>query len=256
MDENTRKLYEKYGINPEEREKEILDTIDKRDNELKSHFKNLLQKQVEKGINEKFDNLFLYLKNPRFYYFVELETNIWQVIKCLICESYSASITLTNHILERTLKLALIHNDAGLQPKSIEDWNETYKESHKYSSWVMHETIEECKNQNLITSEQVKELKFYKNAIRNGFSHFDAEKILIEESNIVKAKQIKSKNNQSEIISLNLKQIPTLQNNYVSKFAEENAEIYFDFVFNIIIHIERKFKVKYYTESQENLKKG
>ena len=254
MDEITRKLYEKYNINPEEREKENIEIINKRDKELKSHYKNLLQKQLEKGINEKFENLILYLRDPRFYYFVELESNIWQVIKCLLCESYSASITLTNHILERTLKLALIQNEAGLQPKSIENWNETYKNSHKYSSWVMHDTITECKNQKLITSKQVEDLKNYKNSIRNGFSHFDAEKILVDENNIINGKQIKSENSKSEIIPLNLKQIPILQNNYITKFAEENAEIYFDFVFNIIIHIERKFKEKYYLEYQENLK--
>lgn len=255
MDENTRKLYEKYGINPEEKEKENLEIILKRNNELDSYYKNLFQKQFENGITKKFDKLIEYLRNPRFYYFTELELNIQQVIKCLLCESYSASITLTNHILERTLKLALIQNESGLQPKSIENWNETYKNSHRFSSWPMHKTITECKNQKLITIEQLEELKYYKNSIRNGFSHYDTDKILIDENNIINGKQIKSENNLSEIIPLNLKQIPMLQNNYITKFAEENAEIYFDFVFSIILRIERKFKEKYYAEYQENLAK-
>lgn len=254
MDENTRKLYKKYNINPDEREKENLEIIRQRNVELNLFYKNLFQKQFENGMTEKFEKLIEYLRYPRFYYFTELESNIQQVIKCLLCDSYSASITLTNHILERILKLALIHNEAGLQPKLIEEWNETYKIAHiKYSGCLMHETISKCKNQNLITTEQAEELKNYKNSIRNGFSHFDPEKILLGQSNTINGKQINLENSDSEIISLNLKQIPTLQNNFITKFAEENAEIYFDFVFNIILHIERYFKEKYFVEYQENL---
>jgi hypothetical protein len=154
MDNNTREIYEKYGINPEEREIEnqkiIAERYDKIDKENKEFLKELFRKALEKN----FDEYKHYIQNPRLYYFTDFKSTIGEIIKCLIIESHSASITLTNNFLERVLKLALIQKESGIQPTKIIDWNETYSASDKYSSWEMNKTIEKCKELNIITEHQ------------------------------------------------------------------------------------------------------
>tara|TARA_R110002049_G_scaffold293731_2_gene478990 strand:- start:35240 stop:35590 length:351 start_codon:yes stop_codon:yes gene_type:complete len=108
MNEKTRKIYEKYGINPEEREIENRKIIEERFNNIDSENKAFLDSLFKKALEENFDHFKHYLQNPRFYYFTDLESTIGEIIKCLIIEADSAAITLTNHFLERILKLALI----------------------------------------------------------------------------------------------------------------------------------------------------
>jgi len=119
MDENTKRIYDKYGINPEQREKENLEIIENLRNELDEMNEERIRKEFSEGIDENFDNYKPYLRDGLFYLFVEFESNIWQVVQCLTIKAYSASITLTNHIFERIFKLALILNDAGVAPKVV-----------------------------------------------------------------------------------------------------------------------------------------
>ncbi|WP_435181344.1 hypothetical protein [Cellulophaga omnivescoria] len=108
MDEKTREIYEKYGINPEEREIENRKIIEERYNNIDSENKAFLDSLFKKALEENFEHYKHYLRNPRFYYFTDLKSTIGEIVKCLITESHTAAITLTNHFLERILKLALI----------------------------------------------------------------------------------------------------------------------------------------------------
>ena len=250
MDKNTREIYEKYGINPEEREIEnrkiIAERYDKIDKENKEFLKDLFNKALENN----FDNYKHYLQNPRFYYFTDLKSTIGEIIKCLIIEAHSASITLTNHFLERVLKLALIQKESGTQPTKITDWNETYSACDKYSSWTMSKTIEECKKLNIITEHQYEDLTHFRQTIRNGFSHFDPKQILRDSVNTINIID-KSDSEEIKIAGINYKEIPTLQSFFVKRFAKENSEEYFDFAFNIMLSIERHFKKEYWDKAQK-----
>ena len=249
MDEKTRELYEKYGINPEEREIVNRKLIEERYNNIDSENKAFLDSLFKKAIEEKFNHYKQYLRNQRFYYFTDLKSTIGEIVKCLIIEAHTAAITLTNHFLERILKLALIQKASGTQPKKIKDWNDTYTASDKYSSYTMNSTINECKKLGIITEHEFDRLTQLRETIRNGFSHYDPKKILRDSENTIDLID-KSDSQNKKIEGINYKEIPTLQNFFVRQFARENSEEYFDYVFNLMINIERHFKTEYYKNAE------
>ncbi len=251
MDNTTREIYEKYGINPEQREIENKQIIKDRYNAIDSENKEFLDKIFQKALEENFNHYKHYLRNPRFYYFTDLQSTIGEIIKCIIIEAHSASITLTNLFLERILKLALIQKKSGTQPSKITDWNETYSASDKYSGWVMNDTLDECKKLKIISENQFKELTHFRETIRNGFSHYSPKKILRDSENTIDLID-KSDSENKKIEGINYKEIPTLQNFFVRKFARENSEEYFDYVFNLMLSIEQYFKTEYYNNREQS----
>jgi len=91
----------------------------------------------------------------QFYVFSELGGTVFEINKCLILEFHRASITLTNNLLERLLKLSLIYDDAGIGPKPVEDWGTTFEEPNKkYSSISLGNSIEKCRKLDLITEDE------------------------------------------------------------------------------------------------------
>lgn len=245
MDDNTRRIYEKYGINPEERELENRDIFNKRMDELNDLNRELLVKKFNDGLDKNFDSLKEYLSFYTVTIFIELKSNIFQNIQCLMVNAYSASITLTNHMLERLLKLALIQNEIGLNPIQIKNWSHAYKEPHQYSKMVLHKTIKLCHEYNLISDIQEKYLSDTREQFRNGFSHFDPTKILIDHKETSEIHFPNENPEDSYDIEVNMKQIPVLQDYYVRKFARENALPYFDYVFHLIRSIEKELKYKH-----------
>jgi hypothetical protein len=245
MDDNTRRIYEKYGINPKKRELENRDVFNKQMKELNDMNRERLVKEFNDGLEKNFDDLKEYLSFYTVTIFSELKSNIFQNIQCLTVNAYSASIALTNHTLERLLKLALIQNEIGLRPVKITDWNDTYKEPHQYSKMVLYKTIKLCHEYNLISDLQEKYLTDMREQFRNGFSHFDPTKILINHKETSEIYFPNKNPEDSYDIEVNMKQIPVLQDYYVRKFARENALPYFDYVFHLIISIEKELKFKH-----------
>lgn len=252
MDDNTRGIYEKYGINPEERELENRDIFNKRMEELNDLNRELLVKEFNDGLDKNFDSLKEYLSFYTVTIFLELKSNIFQNIQCLIVNAYSASITLTNHMLERLLKLALIQNKVGLNPIQIRNWNSTYEEPHQYATMDLSETIKLCHKYNLINESQEKYLTDMRKQFRNGFSHFDPTKILIDHKETSEIHFPNENPQDSYNIEVNMKQIPVLQDYYVKKFARENALSYFDYVFHLIRSIEKELKHKHNFEEKKS----
>ena len=78
MDEKTREIYEKYGINPEEREIENRKIIEERYNNIDSENKAFLDSLFKKALKENFEHYKHYLRNPRFYYFHRFKINNWR----------------------------------------------------------------------------------------------------------------------------------------------------------------------------------
>lgn len=249
MEKKTRKLYGKYGIDPEEREKENQKLIDDRLKNIETEFKELMLNEVTEKFERNFDSKKnYYLFTTSLFCFKELETYIKENIKCLILEYYSASITLSNLILERMLKLALIQDEVGIVNK-IEDWNANYKKGEKFHNLKLWDSIKECHKRGLIDEYQNEKLNYYREIIRNGFSHFDTTQIFKYEE---ETKKMVMQNTQKEKIveiDINFKIIPALQTVYTNKFAVNNAEDYFDYIMNTKRHLERHFQKKYYNEN-------
>lgn len=247
MDENTKKIYEKYGINAEEREKELQEIIRDKTNKLDKLNADYYRKTFEEGITERFPNLSKYLHHP-ILIFKELEPKFSEIISCIIMESYSASITLTNHVLERLLKLALIIDTVGLDKIKIEDWNSVYSsvDIDEINSKHLNDTINMCKNRGLITEDEKQHLHELRKNIRNGFSHFDPKQIFKDEvdTKILVYNAPNPADNKS--IELNFKSIPMLQSVYTNLFAKENAQYFFEVIFEMTYNIQKRIRIKFY----------
>lgn len=83
--------------------------------------------------------------------FKELVEKIHEVYTCLIFECYTASISLTNHIFERLLKISLVYNEIGLSQVSMRNIDNHFEDAHKkYQDKSMYETITKCCSAGLI----------------------------------------------------------------------------------------------------------
>ena len=115
--------------------------------------------------------------------FCEIFCHINEVCKCLMSESHYGAITLTNYIVEKLLKKALIEDYNELAPIPYppqKHWEEAHK---KYSKLLMHQSIRECYEKGLLTENQRNKLiTEIKNQFRNGFSHADLNLIFKEHS--------------------------------------------------------------------------
>ncbi len=208
--------------------------------------KELFEKAFIDSLNKNFQSFSKYF-DFEFYVFNELGGSIFEINKCLILEFYRASITLTNNLLERLLKLALIYNEAGIGPKPVETWGAIFEEPNKkYSSIALGNSIEKCRKLNLITDDE-KTFLFdtIREFMRNGFSHADSTKILDgipDETTMFQG----SFSNPKEIkpVTVNQKVIPFIQAIHIENFAKGNAVNYFDYVFELTKNIDKRLKDK------------
>lgn len=194
----------------------------------------------EQYFKESFSKNFSRLKHffklrPKI--FMDLVFNISEINRCLILESYTASITLTNHMLERLLKLALVENELEVGPIT-NPWEKCYERMYPYLRMNMDKTIDLCYEKQLITENQKVEIKRYKTIFRNGFSHADLDLIFKEYPETYQAYT------KTEVYTFNLKKDPR-QIHHLNKFAERNATEYFEFVISLIDIIEKNLINKY-----------
>ena len=183
--------------------------------------------------------------------FCEFNTVIFEINQCLIFELHRASLTLTNHLLERLLKLALIQNDTGIDSSPVEEWNDKFSEpNRKYGAIDLGNSIELCKKKELITQSE-KDVLFdtVRSLMRNGFSHADSSKILAnipDESKIFQG-SFSNPNGKLKEASVNQKVIPVFQALQMEAFAKNNSISYFDFVFKLVFKIEKRLIKKHIT---------
>jgi hypothetical protein len=204
--------------------------------------KELFEKVFIDNLNKNFQRHSKYFEFE-FYVFSELGGAVFEINKCLILEFHRASITLTNNLLERLLKLSLIYNEAGIEPKPVENWDIAFEEPNKkYSSISLGNSIEKCKKLNLITeNEKVFLFDTIRELMRNGFSHADSTKILngiSDETTMFQGSFL----NPLEIkpVTVNQKIIPFMQAIHIENFAKENAANYFDYIFELIKKIDQR----------------
>ena len=180
--------------------------------------------------------------NYEYKVFYELEPVVHEIGKCLILKLNYAAIAVTNHLLERLLKLALIHKSVGIGPKSLQQLNSIFADpAQKYRSLSLGNSIEQCKKENLLDSEEKDFLfKFVREIMRNGFSHGDPEKVLSEMPDEKKYYHTIPENTEWVETTLNPKLIPQLQATHMESFANENAIPYSDYIFQLMQKIESR----------------
>jgi hypothetical protein len=206
----------------------------------------IFEKAFIENLNKNFPKQSKYF-DFRLRVFCEFKTLIFEINKCLILEFHRASITLTNNLLERLLKLALIYNEVGIGPKPIEKWNEIFKiPNEKYLQIELANSIEKCKKYNLIT-EIEKQFLFNKIRVlmRNGFSHADSTHILSKfPDNTVMYKTTFDNPSIIQEVGIDQKLIPEMQSLQMQNFAKENSLEYFDYIYNLIFKIEDRLLEK------------
>jgi hypothetical protein len=180
--------------------------------------------------------------------FYELKGLIIELTKCQILELHVASITLTNTVLERLLKLALMYNEIGIGPIPIDQWNEVFESvNKKFGSLNLGNSIDQCNFIGLINQEERNFLYDYvKETLRNGFSHADARKILTDYQDESVAFYCKL-TEPEKLTKINLKQkvVPSIQSFQIGNFAKENSSQYFHFLVELILKIEQRLSDKH-----------
>jgi hypothetical protein len=126
-----------------------------------------------------------------------------EITKCLICDLYQASITLTNHLLENFLKTILIYHDTISNKNKKTDFDLlAFRPSvNTYDGLDLAQTLGRAKRKGLITKEQWKLLEKFREDYRNAYSH--AEKKKIFKGMTFNTNKVKLENNQINISDSN-----------------------------------------------------
>jgi hypothetical protein len=180
-----------------------------------------------------------------------------EICKCIICGFHQASITLTNHILESALKKALIIEYSAKNKTECCNINSVFDEATAiYADKDLEYTINQTCRKGLISKEEKKLLRKYKEQFRNAFSHADPQKIFSNiyiPAAIVTTANSESSNGYTKKSSINLlaeNNVP-IQGIVQSIKAEQQSIYYFLSVDKII----RNMHLKLFDTSRYNTQK-
>lgn len=132
---------------------------------------NSIAKEVTKDAVENYKKIRRIFKNE--YHLPEVDPLRNEICTCLILGLYQAAITLTNHLLEKYLKIALIYSETKDKIKT-DNVESLFKPSvDNYSNKGLSTTINACCTKGIITKAQKKDIEHFKDTIRDPFSHAD-----------------------------------------------------------------------------------
>lgn len=197
----------------------------------KDFFQRLSLQQIENNFAEI--EPFFPLRTDFFHELIPL---FRQINTCLIFECHIASITLTNHTLEKLLKLSLVYNEMGMKRQHFKQPTFYLNAHNKYQNSNLSQTINSCCSAGLITKTQK---KYLQNEVleqfRNGFSHSDPNRIIEPK----KGKHLYSSTKpDADVLLKELVIDPMLQSQIIGYFAEAQAFKYYKNVLEITSHIQ------------------
>lgn len=138
-----------------------------------------LKQDLEHRVTQNFDKVQDLITSP--YNWPLLDSIRHEICNCILVDCSQAAVTLTNHLLEKSLKAVLMHNEPSNQnytdAREIEEHFENM--NNQYGSIVLHQTIDTCKDKNLISDEQAQVLHKFRDKFRNAFGHADPKKYLV-----------------------------------------------------------------------------
>lgn len=177
----------------------------------------------------------------------ELDPLRGEISKCLICDLCQASIALTNHLMEKFLKIIVIDADVKQRIKEKVDLNQDvdifsiYKPSlDKYDGCDLYKTLNEAKERSLLTENQYGRLIDLKNEFRNPYSHAQISKISKDQTVDVAVVNVDSVNNASDIRRVSVVDIPIIQGIAQSIQSKVDAYKYFQILDSIIREVLKK----------------
>ncbi len=133
------------------------------------------------------------------YNSLELDPLRDEICKCIMCNLNQAAITLTNHLLETSLKKSLILKFSILNRKEEVDFKDMFKEGiYKYDSKNLYSTINLAAKEKLIKEEEKNVLLKFKDEFRNPYSHAESSKIFANYS--LSGRIISTKNSGEDLL--------------------------------------------------------
>lgn len=202
-----------------------------------------LEKAFIDSLHKNYEKYNLYY-DYEYKIFHSFKPLVSEIVKCLILELYEAAITLTNHFLESLLKTALINNDLGINPIPTEEWDEKFSASSKmYNNNILAKNIDLCLSAKLLTEDEANSHRKIKNLMRNGFSHADPSQIL-KGSSFRGVFGKFSEPTKLTHVEFDLRHCLPLQRLAISGFARENAELYFQLIFDLLYKMELRLSAK------------
>lgn len=106
------------------------------------------------------------------YGYPELDPLRDEICKCIICGLNQAAMTLTNHLLESSLKKCLAMKYSIDNKQCDTKLEDAFKEGiSKFDKLLLDDTINRACTQGLITKEQKEQFKNFKDDFRNPYSH-------------------------------------------------------------------------------------
>ncbi len=198
---------------------------------------NSIAKEVTKEAVANYQKIRRIFKNE--YQLPEVDPLRFEICLCLTLGLYQAAITLTNHLLEKYLKIALIYVETN-QKITVENVEGLFKQSvDNYSNKDLSTTINACCTKGIITKAQKKDLEQFKNRIRNPFSHADMKKTF--EGMTIPAQIGKIDYNSKENIlkverefNITINNFPPFQGIAQAIMAKEISFSYFEYLDNLI----------------------
>ena len=107
----------------------------------------------------------------------EIDPIRYEICYCLLFSLNQASITLTNHLLEKYLKIALVYREVEtIGHLTLDESSSIFEETIKKYNKNLDTTINLCCSKGIITKEEKKILNQVREKFRNAFSHADSEK--------------------------------------------------------------------------------
>ena len=211
--------------------------------EIESGLKEYIE-HFGKEIVKNLDELNFYYKHE-FIFFSEFRTNIYENLNCLLLGLYQASICMTNHLLERMLKHALIDFEMKGCYIGNPAFNEKLKEGYRlYDNKSLNDNTSAACKKGIITEEEGGKLKELKNKYRNPYSHASVKKIISEKPELVKGWIGKFPVPEEDSKPLRNITVPSeiFSEYYQADIAKKEAFPYFKIVFGTMVAIDQRYQ--------------
>ncbi|MCX2492632.1 hypothetical protein OQX63_04060 [Pedobacter sp. PF22-3] len=163
-----------------------------------------------------------------------------EIRNCLVYGMFQAALTLTNHYMEKFLKVALINSEVTVMMTDFQLFNEQRAAAiQKFGKKVLFENINSACEKEIITENEKTALLEFKNLYRNTFSHFDHQS-LIADSDVQLYQFSFTKPGEISQGSIDAKNLFVDMGHTDADFAKKNAVLYFMAIDDIAMRYELK----------------
>lgn len=217
------------------------------------NFKETLHEYAAIRINRNYSKL-EHFYSYELTHLSALRSLRWEILSSLLLENNNASITLTNHFVERMLKLSLIvFETKNINLSEPEKYSKRIKHFHnQYDHLNLDATIRHNKKKKLISEQEAIYLNTICKTFRDSYSHAQIKTINKDHpdiflGNMFSLDDIKNKLEKGDLqfnsTKIELpKESPIMAELYQTESARENALNYFAEIQNILMNIEKNIE--------------